>query len=136
MQIKQAQKIADEWCKKHGCAKIDVKSRDIWLTDGGLFAVEPYKAMLPKFLRFKKLPNGMSRCIFSKKETPHTLYKIDLWVEELDETIAYFKSMQRMLRKIDLKTGHRLSGKTLEAFLGEIKGQPEGQGEDRNKGRA
>jgi hypothetical protein len=98
------QEIADKWCREHGAARIDVKTRDIYLYDGGLFALVPIKRRRSRFLRWKKLPDGLLEAICTKKKYPVVDYEASFWVEELDETISHLQSMRRMLRKIGLKT--------------------------------
>jgi len=97
-------KIAQEWIMKNGACKFDFKNRDILLCDGGLFSIEKEKIMLSKIIGTKKLSNGMSQIIFSKKKYPSDSFFAMLWMEELDDTIRYFRSMKRMLNKIGFKT--------------------------------
>ncbi len=102
---KTKQQIADEWCHDNGAAKIDIKEKDISLFDGGLFSVEAKKIKRHKIVGYKKLENGNTQVLFSKKRiVPCVDYTAIFWIEELDETIDYLKSMKKMLNGINMKT--------------------------------
>lgn len=110
---KKKQEIIEEWIKNHGCATFDLKGRNIIMHDGGLFSIEQKPVMRNKIIGFKKLPEiningkkikGGSQVIFSKKKCKNTDFYVNLWFEELDRTIAYFKSMSKMLRKLGFDT--------------------------------
>ena len=114
-------KIAESWRQKHGAASFDLKGRNIILHDGGLFSIEQKPVMRHKVIGFKKLPeinlNGKklkcsSEVIFSKKKYKDTNFYVNLWFEELDETINYFKSMSRMLRKLGFDTSRSIKWMT------------------------
>ena len=81
-----------------------LKNKDIILYDGGLFSIEKEELMLPKIIGMKKLSNGMSQVLFSKKKYPQESFYATLWMSELDDTISYLKSMKRMLNKLGIKT--------------------------------
>lgn len=100
-------KIVDEWIKKHGAADIDLKKRDIILYDGGLFSIESKKVKRSKVIGSKKLSSGMHEVIFSKKKYPNIEYYANLWIEDMDETIEYLKSMRKMLRSMGYNTGKK-----------------------------
>ena len=98
-------KVMKKWIINHGACSFDYKNHDILLGDGGLFSIEKTKYMAHKVLGYKKLQNGNSEVIFSEKRTvPAERYDAVLWMEELDETISYLKSMKRMLNKLGVKT--------------------------------
>lgn len=102
---KKDKKIMENWIKGHGACYFDYKNKDIILPDGGLFGIEKKKYMARKIIGYKKLPNGNSQILFSKKKlVPSEKYEAIMWMQELDETISYFKSMKRMLNKIGIKT--------------------------------
>ena len=97
--------IIQKWIENNGACRIDIKNRDIILYDGGLFSIESKKVKRKKIVGYKKLPNGNSQVIFSKKATiPDVDYEATMWISELDETINYFKRMKKMLNKIGFKT--------------------------------
>jgi len=98
-------KIINEWIKKHGAADVDLKNRDIILYDGGLFSIESKKVKRSKVIDKKKLPDGMYKLLFSKKKYTDVDYYANLWIEELDETIDYLRSMRKMLRGLGYDTG-------------------------------
>ena len=110
---KEREKIAESWRQKHGCATFDIKGRNIILHDGGLFSIEQKPVMRYRAIGSKKIPEmninskklkGGSKVIFSKKKYKDTDFYVNIWFEELDETINYFKSMSRMLRKLGFDT--------------------------------
>ncbi len=104
---KSQKKITQVWIEKNGACRFDLKNKDIHLYDGGLFSIEKEKILLPKIIGTKKLPNGMSQILVSKKKYPsENLYAL-IWIQELDETIRYLQSMQRMLNKIGFKTNRK-----------------------------
>ena len=98
------EEVTQNWIIKNGACKFDLKNRDILLYDGGLFSIEKEKVMLSRMIGMKKLPNRMSQIIFSKKKYPSNSFFARLWIEELDDTIRYFRSMKRMLNKLGFKT--------------------------------
>lgn len=104
-------KLAREWVKNNGCADFDFKKRDILLLDGGLFSIVKEKKMRKKAIGFKKLSNGMSQVIFSKKKYPTEDYKAVFWFEELDDLINYFKRMKKMLNNLGYKTYRKIDNK-------------------------
>lgn len=102
---KKEQLVMTKWQSKNGACYFDHKNRDIILPDGGLFSIEKKKYKSHKFLRFKKLPDGNSEMIFSKKKlVPSETYEATMWMQELDETINYLKRMKSMLNSIGIKT--------------------------------
>jgi hypothetical protein len=111
MKKQNKNKIAREWIKNNGCADFDFKKRDVILWDGGLFSIVKEKVMRQKVTGFKKLPNGMSQIIFSKKKYPVEDYKAIFWFEELDDSINYFKRMKKMLNSLGYKTYRKIDRK-------------------------
>lgn len=119
---KEQEKIAENWIKNHGAASFDFKNRDVILHDGGIFGVSVETKTKPKTRIWfdKKHPAILNdhKCynmIFApiKKNGKFVLEKIDyysatLWFEEIDETISYFKSMSRLLRKLGFDTNRSL----------------------------
>ena len=110
---KEQEKIAEKWRQQHGGTTFDLKGRNILLHDGGLFSIEQKPVMRPRVTGFRKILEiningkkikGGSEVIFSKKKYKDTDFYVNIWFEELDETIAYFKSMSRMLRKLGFDT--------------------------------
>jgi hypothetical protein len=119
---KKQEKIAENWIKNHGAASFDFRNRDIILHDGGIFAVTTETKTKPRtriwFNRKHPDTSNGHKCYRMisapiKKNGKFILEKVDyysaiLWFEELDETIAYFKSMARMLRKLGFNTNRSL----------------------------
>ena len=113
----EKKKIVESWRQKHGCATFDLRGRNIILHDGGLFSIEQKPVMRNKVIGFKKFPEmningkkigGFSKVIFSKKKYKDKESYVNLWFEELDETISYFKSMSRMLKQLGFDTSKSL----------------------------
>jgi hypothetical protein len=103
--LKQKQKIVDDWTSKHGAAIFDLKNKNIFLPDGGLFGIEKIKYWSKKIRGYKKLPNGGKEVLFSKnKIVARETYRAVIWFGELGETIDYLKNMEKMLNKIGYKT--------------------------------
>ncbi len=114
---KEQEKKVENWRQKHGAASFDLKGRNILLHDGGLFSIEQKPVMRHRAIGFKKIPEmningkkikGCSEVIFSKKKYKDIDFYVNMWFEELDETISYFKSMSQMLRKLGFDTGKSL----------------------------
>ena len=101
---KKDKKVLEAWIKKNGACKFDIKNRDIILYDGGLFSIEKEKTMRSRVIGTKKLPSGGSQIIFSRKKYPSEDLFAVFWMQELDDTIRYFKSMKRVLNKLGFKT--------------------------------
>jgi len=102
---KKDKEIMENWIENNGACYFDYKNKDIILPDGGLFSIEKKKYMARKIVGYKKLPNRNTQVLFSKKRLiPSEKYEAAIWMQELDETINYFKSMKRMLNKIGIKT--------------------------------
>ena len=106
---KEDKEVMAEWITKHGACRFDTKNQDIILFDGGLFGIETEKIMLPKTVGMKKLPNGMSQVLFSKKKYPAEMLFARLWMCELDNTISYLRSMKKMLNKMRIRTSLKKS---------------------------
>ena len=115
--LKQKQKIADEWIKHNGAADFDLKSRDIYLYDGGLFSVHKETKIVSKTrMVHKKDPVGKlytvhfipikrnGRILKEKRDD----YSVTFWFEELGETINYLKRMEKMLNSIGYKTRYKI----------------------------
>lgn len=100
--------VMKKWISRNGACYFNCKNHDIILPDGGLFSIEKKKYMARKILGYKKLPNGNSRVIFSKKKiVPSETYEATIWMEELDETINYLRRMKKMLNKLGIRTDYR-----------------------------
>ena len=97
--------VMSKWISKHGACEFDTNNSNILLGDGGLFSIEKKKRRARKVVGYKKLPNGMTEVLFSKtKPLWAEDYKAVLWMEELDGTINYLKSMKRLLNNLGIKT--------------------------------
>lgn len=106
---KYKQKIVKRWIEKNGASGFDFKNRDIIIWNGGLFYIDKYKYLAHKIIGKKKNKDGFIEILFSKKKTISSEdYYANLWFEDLDETINYFKRMKKMLNKIGIKTDLRL----------------------------
>jgi hypothetical protein len=104
---KKDKEIMEKWIEKHGACYFDYKNKDIILPDGGLFSIEKKKYKARKIAGYKKLPNGNTQILFSKKKIiPPETYKAKIWMQELDETIRYLKNIKRMLNKRGIKTSN------------------------------
>lgn len=107
------QKIIDKWISRNGACTFDLKNKDIILHDGGLFSIDPKKVKRPKITGYKKLKEGGSQVLFSKRKYTETDYEATFWFEDLDETINYLKRMKRMLNKLGYRTKRKFrKGKT------------------------
>jgi len=104
----------ENWTKNNGACCFDYKNKDIVLPDEGLFLIEKKKYMARKIVGYKKLPKGIVEILFSKKKPiPSEKYETTIWMQELDETINYFKSMKRMLNKVGIKTNILIKNKNI-----------------------
>ncbi len=102
---KKDKEKAERWRKRYGGCIFDFKNKDIILPDGSLFSIEKKKYKAHKIIGYKKLPNGNTQILFSKKKLiPSEKYEAVMWMSDIDEIISYFKSMKRMLNKIGIKT--------------------------------
>ncbi len=102
---KEQKKIMEKWIKNNGACSFDYKNGDIILHDGGLFSIEKKKVRLRKIVGYKKLPDGYTQIIFSKKRLlKDEAYHATIWMEELQETINYLNRMKKMLNKVGIKT--------------------------------
>jgi hypothetical protein len=103
--MKTKQEVIKEWISKNGACSIDLKNKEFTLYDGGLFGIQEKKVKRRKILGFKKLPNGCSEVLFSKKkcinDTEH--YAI-VWFQELDDTISYLIRLKKLLNKLGYNT--------------------------------
>jgi len=95
----------EKWIVRNGACYFNYGDKDIILPDGGLFSIEKKKYKARKMIGYKRLPNGMTEILFSKKKiVPSEKYEATIWMSELDEIINYFQSMKRMLNKIGINT--------------------------------
>lgn len=101
---KKRDKLAEEFYRKNGACEFKFKTRDVKLYDGGLFAIEEEKVMRSKIIGFKKLPNGSSEVIFSKKKYPAKEHNAWIWFEDVDERINYFRRMKKFLNNLGYRT--------------------------------
>jgi len=102
---KKNREIMEKWIVRNGACYFNYGDKDIILPDGGLFSIEKKKYKARKIIGYKRLPNGMTEILFSKKKiVPSEKYEATIWMSELDEIINYFQSMKRMLNKIGINT--------------------------------
>lgn len=105
MNIKQKNKLLQEFLKKEGCGtRINFKEREIFIPDGGLWSIGAKKVKRSKIIRWKKLQNGLSQAIFSKKKYNDLDYEVCIWTEELRETILYLQKLEKLLKKMGYNT--------------------------------
>lgn len=101
-------KKLDEWIMNNGACEFDLKKRDIWLFDGGLFSIEKEVKLRPRS-RFKRTKDGLELVHIKGKKVKVEYYKAVFWFEELDETINYLKRMKKVLNKLGYKTNFKKS---------------------------
>jgi len=116
MDIRTKRKLLQEFLKNNGGGvKIDFKKKDIIIQDGSLWSIEKKKVKVPKMLKSKPLPDGGALCVFSKKQfTMMEDYDTYLWIEELRETINYFKRLDKLLIKMGYDTSRSYGFKEAE----------------------
>lgn len=95
----------EKWIENNGACSFDLKEKSIKLYDGGLFSIESEKRRVPKSFKKKQLDNGYVELVFSKKRKTIDSYYGTIYINELDETINYFRRMKRMLNKLGYRTG-------------------------------
>jgi hypothetical protein len=116
---KEAEKINNEWLNKNGAGYFDFKNKDILLYDGGLFCVIVEKKKVPRTKGYidKKHPIMKDGEIigypFKSPKIGGMInqydYKVNIWFQELDETINYLKRMKKLLNKLGYKTNIKLT---------------------------
>jgi len=112
MHYKQKKKIIEEWRVNHGAADFELKERNIVFNNGGLFSIEKTTKKVPRTrMLISKKPNedGNYPVKFVKVKGPKVIqedYNAYLWFEELEDTIQYLQSMEKMLNKIGYKTDY------------------------------
>lgn len=103
--MKSKKEIVDDWISKNGACSIDLKNKEFTLYDGGLFGIQEKKVKRGKFFGLKKLPNGWSKILFSKKKcVNYTEHYAVVWFQELDETINYLTRLKKLLNKLGYNT--------------------------------
>jgi hypothetical protein len=99
--------LSNKWILNNGACGFDFKNKNIILHDGGIFSIETEKMKVSKYVRTKRMSDGNIQFIFSKKKKTIDIYKAIIYINELDETINYFKRMKKMLNKLGCITGRR-----------------------------
>src|SRR4030042_4860474 len=103
--MKVKQEMIKEWINKNGACSIDLKNKEFTLYDGGLFGIQEKKVKRRKVLGFKKLPNGDSEVLFSKKKCVNDVeHFIVVWFQELDDTINYLVRLKKLLNELGYNT--------------------------------
>jgi len=106
---REKKKMIDKWIEKAGCCKIDLKNKEILLHDGALLCICSKDVKRHKIEGYKKLPNGCLEVLFSKnKSIKDKEYYADIWFEDVDWLISYFKSLKKLLNNMGYKTGYRI----------------------------
>lgn len=104
---KKRDKLVEEFYNKNGACHFDFKGRNIKLYDGGLFAIEEEKVMRHKMIGTKKLPNGFSEILFSKKKYPAKEHNAWMWFEDVDDHINYFRRLKKFLNSMGYRTSFK-----------------------------
>jgi len=102
---KERGQAMEKWKKKHGACEFDFKNKEINLTDGGIISINSRKVKRHKIVGYKKLPNGNVQVLFSKnKPIKDVEHYANIWFEDIDDIIKYFKDMKKMLNSLNYKT--------------------------------
>lgn len=104
--MNKKEKLLQNFLEKNGCGvEIDYKNKDILIPEGGLWGIEKSFLKVKKIVGYKKLSNGATQILFSKKAN-HKVehYKVIIWIEELRETINYLKRLEETLIKMGYNT--------------------------------
>jgi len=120
-QLEKLNKLAEKWVQKNGACSFDFKNRGVDLCDGGLFAIVEKTVMLQKVKGHKKLPNGCSEVIFTDKKYPTKTYDANIWFEDVDGLIRYFKRMKKFLNDLGYKTDGELKKSYIKKLMKIIK---------------
>ncbi|MFA5993309.1 MAG: hypothetical protein WC796_06390 [Candidatus Pacearchaeota archaeon] len=108
LSYKEKEKIINKWIQKRGCCKFDLKNKEIILHDGALLCICSKNVRRHKVTGYKNLPNGYLEVLFSKnKPIKDKEYYADIWFEDVDELISYFKGLKRVLNSMGYKTGYK-----------------------------
>lgn len=103
--MKSKKEIIEDWINKNGACSIDLKNKEFTLYDGGLFGIQEKKIKTRKVLGFKKLPDGCSEVLFSKKKCVNGVeHSIVVWFQELDDTINYLIRLKKLLNQLGYNT--------------------------------
>ena len=124
MNKEKENKIIGEWIIRNGAAQFDTKNRNVILNDGGLFYIEKNVKIKPKTkMILSKAPqtriiNGHKQKVFpvffrkikrNGRQVKEKIeyYSANLWFEEIDDIILYFKKMKSLLNKLGYKTNYK-----------------------------
>lgn len=121
MNKKQKQKLAKEFIEENGAVEFDFKERTLYFPDGGLFSIDEFPIMLHKIRGYKKLPNGMTQVLFTKKKYPNKITKSSIWFEELHDTILYLKRLEKLLIKMKYNPNAPFKKEFIEKLKPELK---------------
>lgn len=119
-QLEKLNKLGEEWVIKNGACSFDFENKGVNLTDGGLFALVEKTIMLQKTRGFKKLPNGCSEVLFTKKKYRTKIYEANIWFEDVDGIILYYKRMKKFLNDLGYNTGGKLKKSYVKKLLKQL----------------
>jgi len=103
---------------KNGCGiKFDFKNKDLWIPSGGLWYIEPnlkkeYQTGMKTFPS-KTYPGWYGTKFYKKWWLPKKFYvdpKVNIWFNELDNTIRYLKKVKKLLNRLGYKTYMKHNG--------------------------
>jgi hypothetical protein len=106
-------KEAEKFLQENGCGiKFNFKERSVDIPSGGLWYIEPNlkKVYRRKYL-FEELPNGNHEIrSYTKWWLPkewESTPEVNVFFEEIDEIIEYFKKVKKLLNKMGYKTNEK-----------------------------
>jgi hypothetical protein len=95
-------------CNGQNGEHFDFKNKDIILTDGVLFSIEKEIKRLNKVKEVKPtFTKGLYQVELTKQKYKTECYKCRIWFEELDEVIAYFQGMKKLLNQLGYSTSRK-----------------------------
>lgn len=95
-------------CNGQNGEHFDFKNKDIVLTDGVLFSIEKEIKRLNKVKDVKPtFTKGLYQVELTKQKFKTECYKCRIWFEELDEVIAYFQGMKKLLNQLGYNTSRK-----------------------------
>lgn len=95
-------------CEANNGESFDFKNKDVILTDGVLFNIEKEIKKLNKIKDVKPtFTRGIYRVELTKHKYKTECYKCRIWFEEIDEVIAYFQGMKKLLNQLGYNTSRK-----------------------------
>ena len=94
-----------KWREIHGACDFDFKNKEINLIDGVILSIGSKNVKRHKIIGHKELSNGALEVLFSKnKLVKDKDYYANIWFEDVDGIIKYFKDIKKMLNSLGYKT--------------------------------